>query len=57
MKYTAFISIEFDDQNDDRAEGRAKEMAEWAAEGLEGAYGDGAPRVTHVHIELTLPSK
>lgn len=53
MKYTAFISIEFEDKNDDRAEGRAKEMATWAAEGLEGAYGDGDPTVTHTHIEQT----
>lgn len=55
MRYTAFIAIEFDDKNEDRAETRAKEMAEWAAEGLEGAYGDGEPKVTHVHIELTVP--
>lgn len=48
MRYTATIVIEFDDKNDERAATRAREMAGFAMEGLESAYGDGEPTVKMV---------
>ncbi len=51
MRYLGIIYIEFDDNNDSRALTRVKEMGSWAAEGLEGAYGDGKPECVRVKVQ------
>jgi hypothetical protein len=49
-KYLVTIVISFTDKSGHRAQIRGNEMAEWACDSLDSAYGDGKPRIESVTV-------
>ena len=52
MKYVGVITVTFEDENDNRAVTRAKELASWMPDNLADAYGDDSLKVIEVHVTL-----